>query len=91
MDEAVVAVKKAVDLNGTLGLPDDGLHDAAHGSVQGLAVSSAGQQSDPEHGASSPLGAGVWRRVAVHLILAQLSDHAAVDSPCICKWLLEVR
>ena len=28
-------------------------------------------------------------RVAVHSILAQLRDYATVDSPYICKWLLE--
>ena len=50
VDEALVAVFEAVDLDGLARVAVDGLDDAAHGGVERLAVAAAREESDSQHG-----------------------------------------
>ena len=50
VDEALIAILKAIELNGFRGAVGERLDDSSHGGVQRLAVAAAGEKSNPEHG-----------------------------------------
>ena len=52
VDQALIAVQEAVHFHLFLGV-EQGLRDAAHGRVQGLAIAAGGQHTDANHGDTS--------------------------------------